>query len=114
MALSSSPGARNRRIAFHRAEITKDAMNADVQTWPELGKRWACASFGTGQERRDAAQQSGSAPATFRVLLDSLTRTLTITDRIRYLEADWDITSIVPAADERPNTAIDITAIRAA
>jgi head-tail adaptor len=110
MAIDLATGNRKYRIAFERATIGRDAMNAQTETWGEVGKRWAAISFATGQERRTAAQETGSAAATFAVLKDSLTSMLVIRDRIQF-DGAWDIISIVPAGDL--NEGIEITAVRA-
>lgn len=68
--------------------------------------------FGTGQERRQAAQETASVPATFSMRRDSVTQTLTPADRLRYDDADWDISSIVPS--RKYDAVLDITATRRA
>jgi hypothetical protein len=66
--------------------------------------------FGTGQERREAAQESASAAATFRVLGNAVTEGVTVKDRIQFDGSAWDIISNVPIG--RPGEGREITAMR--
>ena len=102
---------RDRRITIERATITQDAMGGEVKAWAPFVQAWASVSFGTGQERRTAVQQSGSVPATFRILWNSTTSQIDDRDRIQFLGAAWDISSVVPFG---LNEGVDITATRAA
>jgi SPP1 family predicted phage head-tail adaptor len=101
-------GDRDKRVVFERATVSKSPMGAEVATWTAIATRWADVRYGTGSERRAAAQEGSSAPATIRVLKDSVTRTLTPRDRAILDGASWDIESVVPF--ERAG--IDITAVR--
>lgn len=98
------------RIVFERDTPTKNSFNEPVSVWAEYGRASAKVTYGTGQERREAAQQSASAPATFRVRRNAVTAALTTQDRIQFLGAAWDISSIVPFQRE----GFDFTATRAA
>ena len=52
--------------------------------------------YGTGTERRQAAQEKASISATFRVRDDSFTRAVKPADhRIQYDDKVWDIASSV-------------------
>ncbi len=75
----------------------------------EAGEAFAEVKFGTGAERREAAQESASAPATFRVLRTDLTAVVTPKDRIVFDSSYWDITSAVPLGF---NEGVEITAVR--
>jgi head-tail adaptor len=110
------------RIALERATSGLDDYGGENGGWIELTRVSAQFMPGTGQERRQAAQEQASAPATFRVRRSSVTRALTAKDRIRFnpavplpsgiLAADfpaWDIVSVVPLARD----GIDITAVLA-
>lgn len=112
MGSKYSASARNRQVVFQRATSTDDGYGGQIETWADYCTEWATVSFGTGQERREAAQQSASAPATFMVLANSLTRSISVTDRISFDGSVWDITSAVPSMER--NVGIDITAIRSA
>lgn len=105
-------GVRDQLISFQRDTGTgKDSHGGKTATWTAYTQAWAQVVFGTGQERREAAQEAASTSATFRVLPTPLTLALTTRDRIGgYLGADWDITSVVPLGRD----GVEVTAIRKA
>src|SRR3546814_7048096 len=92
--------------------ISTDDYCHGEKTWTDYCTEWAAVNFGTGQERREAAQESASVSATFHVLRNSKTAALTVQDRISFEGAVWDITSAVPSREF--NAGMDITAVRAA
>lgn len=104
-------GPRNRLITIERATTTIDDYGGEVSTWEAYAEAYAEVRFGTGQERREAAQESATAAATFRVLDNPQTRAVTTRDRIQFDGAAWDITSNVPLG---LNEGREITATRAA
>lgn len=106
-------GRLDRRITFRRnGEDSEDAMGAPSGEPADIGSRWAAVLHGTGSERREAAIEGAEAPATFVVRSDTLTRTITERDTIRFDGADYDITSIAPSRERRE--AIEFTATRRA
>ena len=110
-------------IALERRGTATDDLGTEVGTWTLLARTRAQVSYGTGQERRQAAQEQASMTATFRVRRSSVTAALApLGDRVRFdpsatLPADpipadfpaWDITSVAPFERD----AIDITAVLA-
>lgn len=98
------------QVGLWRFVTETDPMGGDIKTWSTLGDRRADIIFGTGRERREAAQTTASVTATFSVRSDPLTLTLTPADRLRYADADWDISSIVPS--RKYDAVLDITATR--
>jgi head-tail adaptor len=106
------PGERNRKVIFQRTgPPTDDGYTMQPGAWEAYCIEWASVSFGTGQERREAAQESASASATFQVLRNSKTAALSVTDRIVFDGSTWDIISVVPSREF--NAGVDITAVRA-
>lgn len=101
-------GKRDQRIGFERATVVADEYGSEVPTWVEIAQRWAAVNYGRGDERREAAREGGVQPATFIVLADEVTVTLTVTDRIQFFGV-WNITGIVP----RGRAEIEITAVKA-
>ena len=101
-------GVRDRKIVFQRFTSTRDGLNAVVKTWATYATEWAAVSYGTGAERREAAQEKGSQAATFWVPRNTLTAALTLKDRISFDGMLWDIVSKVPTHD---NSEIEITAV---
>lgn len=100
------------RVTIQRYTVSTDPLGGEIKAWADLAARWSDISFGTGRERREAAQEAASVPATFLMRHDSLTATITPADRLRYGGADWDITSVVPS--RKFAAALDITAVRRA
>lgn len=103
-------GPRNRRIVFQRKTVIEDDYGEEIETWTDYAILLAHVIWGTGAERREAAQLSASQPATFRVLADSKTLALNVQDRIRFAGGLWNITSVVPLG---LNEGMEVTAIRA-
>lgn len=105
-------GRRNTLITFQRdTGTTTDAHGGKIENWQDYCKEWAAVRFGSAQERREAAQESASQAATFRVLANSKTRALTPLHRISgYLGANWDIIGVAQFG----RAEIDITAVRKA
>lgn len=92
-------GERDQRIRFERATVTRSALGgkaAGSADWAALGSRWAKLRWGSGAERRAAAVEQATQAATFRVLADSLTRTVTEQDRIVHPQSGltFDITGL--------------------
>ncbi|KQM88652.1 hypothetical protein ASE67_02615 [Sphingomonas sp. Leaf23] len=105
-----SAGPRDRRISIERRTVTSDDYGGEVETWTQIVQPWAKITYGTGQERRVAAQESATLTATFRIREDSIAATITPLDRILFDGATWDIASSVPYRRE----ARDLTATRQA
>ncbi|HYI42680.1 MAG TPA: head-tail adaptor protein [Sphingomicrobium sp.] len=103
-----SAGRRDRQITFERATVADDDYGGGSETWAAFATEWAQVSFGTGVERRTAAQEAASAPATFRVLANGRTSDVTTRDRIMFDGSAWDIVSNVPLGREGR----EITAVR--
>lgn len=102
-------GTLDKRITFERATNTANDYGEDVPAWASVGERKAAVFYGRGDERRQAAMEGGAQPASFQFHADTLTRTITVRDRINFDGSVWDITAIAPL-DRR---VIDITATRA-
>jgi SPP1 family predicted phage head-tail adaptor len=111
MAITAA-GQRDTRIVFQRDVGTgKDAHGGKVENWQTFYATKAAVRFGSAQERREAAQESVTQSATFRVLANSKTRSLTPLDRIAgYLGSVWDITGVA----QFDRTEVEITAVRKA
>jgi SPP1 family predicted phage head-tail adaptor len=102
-------GKLDRRIVVQAYTETENAMGEIVQAWADAQSLWANVSNGTGQERREAAQEQSSRVATFIVRASSFTKALTPTaNRITHDGLTFDIESVVPSA--RRGEHISITA----
>ena len=104
-------GARNRKVMFQRYETVEDPFGGETKEWADYEPEWANVVYGSGSERREAAQEAGSLTATFYVLRNAKTQALTVKDRVSYDGATWDITSAVPSRTY--NEEIEVTATRA-
>jgi SPP1 family predicted phage head-tail adaptor len=104
-------GARNRLITVQRnMGVTTDDYGAEVPDWQTYTTAFAEVRFGTGQERREAAQESATAAVTFRVLHNAMTASVTPKDRISFDGSLFDITSNIPSIELNQHR--EITAIR--
>jgi head-tail adaptor len=108
--MPGASGRRDREIIVERATVTKSPMGAERPSWTEHCRAMAEVRWGSGAERRAAAQERATVPATFRVLRSPSTASITPEDRIQFEGAAWDITSAVPWGRHE----IDITATRSA
>lgn len=119
--MTSLPAGRlDKRVRFERQSVGKDRYGAGTGAWAEHATVWAWVVHGTGQERREAAQEDASAAATFRVRRSGATLALSEADRLRFdplgnggsagLDAApvWDIISVVPIGRD----AIEVAAVR--
>lgn len=104
-------GQRNMVVLFQRNAAGRSPMGgAAAADWQALGtSRLAKVLYGTGAERRGVAGEQAAQAATFRVLADSLTRTVTHKDRIVFGGMNWDITNIAPIGGPSPRE-IEFTA----
>lgn len=103
-------GGRLREVVtFQRATSTANDYNEPVETWVDHYTCRAEVRYGTGQERRQAAQEQSSQPASFVVRRNPTTDALTVRDRIMFNGETWDIVSLAPAWA----CATEITAVRA-
>lgn len=87
---------RNRLITFERATNVDDDYGGETPTWAPYAQAYAEVLFGTGQERREAAQETGSQAATFKCLWSPTLDGVKLTDRIQFDAGAWDITSRAP------------------
>lgn len=104
-------GPRDQPVTFQRdTGTTKDAHGGKTASWTTYVQAFAQVVFGSGSERREAAQEASSQPATFRVPANPLTRALTVKDRIGgYLGSNWDIVSVSLLGRD----GVEVTAVRA-
>lgn len=89
-------GTRTELIVFERATMTENEYGEQIPTWAPYTSRWARVRFGTAQEKRQAAQESGVQSATFECLKSATLAAITLSDRISYLGSAWDLTEVAP------------------
>lgn len=96
-------GRRDTRVVFERATVARSALGgktAGAGDWAAIGSRLGKVLYGTGAERREAAVEAGAQAATFRLLADSLTRTITLADRAVCRGLTYDLTGIAPIGND--------------
>lgn len=102
-------GTYDRRIVVQSFTESENALGEIVQAWVAAQTLFANLSYGSGQERRDAAQEQSSMAATFIVRSSTFTKSITAgTHRITHDGLTYDIESAVPSA--RRGDHISITA----
>jgi head-tail adaptor len=87
-------GDLDRRISIERDVGGRDDHGNDSPEWRPLARCWAQAVFGTGMERREAAQERAGLTATFRIRRTSATKGAVPGDRIDHAGLVWDIKSV--------------------
>ncbi|MES2902823.1 MAG: head-tail adaptor protein [Pseudomonadota bacterium] len=104
-------GKRNRLISIVRmgGATTNDYGETTGGSDQVIATAFAEVLFGTGQERREAAQEAGSQAITVIVAWTPTLAATKLTDRVQALSAAWDITSVVPVG---LNKEIHLTAMR--
>lgn len=103
-------GSLDRRVTIQRNGAGEDEYGEQIEGWVDIGTRWTAVYYGTGSERREAAATQGSQAASFVMRADSLTRTITLQDRLVFDGAVWNITGRTLLGRE----GIDLSATRAA
>lgn len=79
-----------------RQIVDEDASGTEIAGWVFAKKRWARILYGTGQERRQAAQESATQPATIIMRYDSYTALMKSDQhRLFFDDVNWDIEGIV-------------------
>lgn len=94
-------GRRDTLVTLQRYTATQNGEGEEVETWADLGTEWAAVFYGKGDERRQAALEQGQQAASFRMLSNALTRSLTVRDRIVVGTVQWDILANTPDMPKR-------------
>lgn len=77
-------------------------------TWHDLAMGYAAVRYGTGQERREAAQENASMSATFEFDWNPTIAATRPTDRLYCFDTVWDVASAVVVGANRD---VHITAV---
>lgn len=101
-------GARDTLVTLQSGVAAQDDYGGETLTWSETGKEWAQISYGRGDERRQAAAESGQQAAIFSFLSNEITRALRIKHRLLTEDGEWDIVGISPIGRDK----IEATAVR--
>lgn len=92
----STIGERESLITFQRATVSVDDYGGETPSWADLVSVYARVKYGTGQERREAAQERATQAATFECDWNTALATVIVTDRILFEGEAWDVTSKAP------------------
>lgn len=104
-------GKRSRLVTFERSTPTENEYGEQIAAWATYATAFAEVLFGTGAERREAAQEGGTQAATFICEWGPTLDAVTITDRVQFDGSVWDITSRAPVGLNRE---LHFTATRSA
>lgn len=104
----SDPGKRPHKVSIQRAIVATDDYGGETRTWHETATGWAAVLYGTGQERREAAQTNASVAATFVFDWNPTIAATKPTDRLYVFNTAWDVNSAVVVG---ANSEVHITAL---
>lgn len=90
------PGQREALVTFQRGTPTGDDYGGETISWATQATAWARIRYGTGQERREAAQERAVQSATFECEWSTELAGVIVTDRISFESEAWDIVSKAP------------------
>lgn len=92
--MATGSGRYDRRVEVSGYTVTQNAAREDVKAWTVLGKRWAKIERGSGSERREAAQERSSLPATVILRYSEFASQIQPqTHRLAFDGLEWDIES---------------------
>ena len=103
-------GALKTRVTFERGTSATDSYGGESLIWTTLAVTWANVSYGTAQERRQAAQEKFIQAVTVVVRWTAILATVTAKDRFSFDGSAWDIDS--PPAVIQTNKELHFTARR--
>jgi SPP1 family predicted phage head-tail adaptor len=104
-------GKLDRRVTVQSFTETENDFGEITQTWADAQTLWAGVSYGTGKERREAAQDQSALRATFFVRSSTFTRAITPgANRLTFDGLTWDIESAVPSVKRGEHVQITATA----
>lgn len=104
----TDPGERFHVVTLQRRTTASDDHGGITETWHSLGTAYAAVRHGTGQERREAAQENATQAATFEFDWNPTVAALRPTDRLQCFDTVWDIASVAVIAGNRD---VHITAV---
>lgn len=83
-------------IVIERATASEDESGGQTLTWTTYATRRVRVQFGTGEEKRLAAQEGGLQSTSFYCERSAVLDAVTLKDRIVFLGSNWDITETAP------------------
>lgn len=100
----------DRQIVVERKTVVLDDYGGEIETWTEICRPWAQIAYGSGSERRVAAQESAAQSASFRIRANPVANGIRPTDRIVFDGTIWDIAGNVPFGRDRRDLTATATA----
>lgn len=97
----TDPGARPHLVTIQRATVTLGTLGGETRSWSTHATGWARVRYGTGQERREAAQENASVSATFEFDWNPTLAAVKTLDRLSVFDTVWDIASVVTIGGRR-------------
>lgn len=101
-------GERDHLVTIQRATTSESESGHGEPTWSTITTGWARLSWGSGQERRDAAQEAASQAITAEFDWTPTLAAVKATDRMLLFDVAWDITSRIITSH---NQEVHITAV---
>lgn len=105
-------GERTTPVAFERGTASTDDYGGETLSWASVATVAAKILYGTGSERRQAAQEGSEQAATVMVNWTPSLASVGPKDRATFDGFTWDITS--PPARVGLNDELHFTAVRSA
>lgn len=105
----TDPGQRPHSVAIQQqGPPTDDGYNPIPGAWSTIATAWARVRYGTGAERREAAQENATQAATFEFDWSPETAAIRPTDRLVCFDTAWDVASAVTVG---ANAEVHVTAV---
>lgn len=101
-------GQRPHLVRIQQAVTATDDHGGETKTWHDIGSAWAKFFPGSGQERREAAQENASITAVFNFDWSPAVAGIVPTDRLYAFDTVWDVVSAVVLG---ANKDVDVTAV---
>lgn len=89
------PGNRPHLVRIQAPVTATGTLGGETHTWHDEGTAWAAVLYGTGQERREAAQENATQQATFNFDYSPETAGIRTTWRLYVFDTVWDVHSAV-------------------
>lgn len=84
----------DRRLVLLQRQITKGALNSDVETWFDFATVWAGYKPVSDSERLRSAEVAAVIEARFQIRWSTTVASLNPTFRLRFDGREWDIVAV--------------------
>lgn len=101
-------GERPHYVKVQTKTVTTDDYGGETASWTTAAFAWARVRYGTGQERREAAQENASQVATFEMDWSPTLAAIRPDDRLYCFDTAWDVASAVVIGG---NEEVHVTAV---